>query len=157
MSRPPPPQESRPPPPQESRPPTEEQQRLFTLFAEMERSQPDTLDAAGKRIIELVTGLLGVLFAVIAFGDTFPPPYLVHPLPRFLCLVALACYLAAMFMALRVVQPRDYQFYRHNLDGMREELARIVKHKSSALWWAGVLFFIGSVLLGALVGVIVVG
>ncbi|PDV96796.1 hypothetical protein A9Q02_06125 [Candidatus Chloroploca asiatica] len=57
-------------------PPRAEQQQLAAFFAEAERKQVDFLDEAGKRIIELTTLLLGVLFTVVAFGDTYPPPYL---------------------------------------------------------------------------------
>src|SRR5215213_9662084 len=100
------------PPIIDSTPPTEEQKRLVAFFAEAESKQVDFLDEAGKRIIELTTALLGVLFAVLAFGDTFPPPYLKdNPVSKFLSLSALAMYVIAMLMALRTVQPRDYKLY----------------------------------------------
>lgn len=145
------------PPIIDSTPPTEEQKRLVAFFAEAESKQVDFLDEAGKRIIELTTALLGVLFAVLAFGDKFPPPYLKdNPVGKFLSLSALAMYVIAMLMALRTVQPRDYKLYRHNLAQMRKELDRLVANKQRSLWWAGVLFWLGSAILALLIGSIII-
>jgi hypothetical protein len=144
------------PPILDSTPPTEEQKRLVAFFAEAESKQVDFLDEAGKRIIELTTALLGVLFAVMAFGDKFPPPYLKDNLVgKFLSLVVLACYVIAMLMAFRTVQPRDYKLFRHNLDQMRQELDRLIANKKRALWWAGALFWIGSAILAVLIATII--
>ena len=140
----------------EGSPPTAEQQSLEVFFAEAEKKQVDFLDEAGKRIIELTTLLLGVLFTVVAFGDKFPPPYLVgNPFNKIISLVTLGCYVVAMLLGLRTVQPRDYNRYRYNLDGMREELDRIVANKKHSLWWAGLVFWIGSACLALLIGVII--
>jgi hypothetical protein len=137
-------------------PPTDAQKRLASFFAEAESKQVDFLDEAAKRIIELTTALLGVLFAVVAFGDTFPPPYLLNnPLAKFLSIVTLACYIVAMLLAFRAIQPRDYKLYRMNLDGMRDELDKIISHKKRPLWWAGALFWIASALLAFLIGTII--
>jgi hypothetical protein len=144
------------PPISDSTPPTEEQKRLVAFFAEAESKQVDFLDEAGKRIIELTTALLGVLFAVLAFGDTFPPPYLKdNPVGKLLSLTALAVYVVAMLMALRTVQPRDYKLYRHDLTQMRQELDRLIANKKRSLWWAGVLFWLGSTVLAVLIGTII--
>jgi hypothetical protein len=144
------------PPIVDSTPPTEEHKRLVAFFAEAETKQVDFLDEAGKRIIELTTALLGVLFAVVAFGDKFPPPYLQgNPVGKFLSLTTLACYVIAMLMALRTVQPRDYKLYRHNLDRMRQELDRLIANKKRSLWWAGALFWIGSTILAILIATII--
>jgi hypothetical protein len=53
------------------------------------------------------------------------------------------------------VQPRDYKHYRHNLDGMREELERIIDDKARPLRVAGILFGVGSVLLAVLIGTVI--
>ncbi|MBK9944251.1 MAG: hypothetical protein IPP13_21845 [Kouleothrix sp.] len=144
------------PPIQEGRPLSEEQKRLIAFFADAESKQVDFLDEAGKRIIELTTALLGVLFAIVAFGDKFPPPYLSNnPVAKFLSLTALACYIMAMLLALRTVQPRNYQLFRHNLDRMRQELDRLVANKQRSLWWAGALFWIGSAVLALQIAAII--
>ncbi len=62
-------------------PPSEEDRQLAAFFQQLEHEQLTFLDEAGKRIAELCTALLGVLFAVLALGGTFPPP-LLAALPR---------------------------------------------------------------------------
>jgi len=137
-------------------PPTEEQKRLVALFDEMERKQADFLDQAGKRIIELVTVLLGLLFAVAAFGDTFPPRYLQANAPaRVLTIATLVFYLAALLTGVRVIQPREYRRYRYNLTEMRQVLEEIISFKTRWLKVAGILFMLGSVSLALLIGVII--
>lgn len=144
------------PPILEGSPPTAEQQSLALFFAESEKKQVDFLDEAGKRIIELTTLLLGVLFTVVAFGDKFPPPYLIgNPFNKAIGLTTLGCYVVAMLLGLRTVHPRDYRLYRYNLDAMREELDRIVSNKKRSLWWAGLTFWFGSACLALLIGRII--
>src|SRR5262249_47996332 len=106
----------------------------------------------GKSVVERIAALLAVLFAVTAFGDKFPPPYLQgNAGAKYLTLVTLACYLGAMFMGMRVVQPRSYKLYRYNLTEMRNELDRIVDNKMHSLRLAGVLFWLGSLILAILI------
>ncbi|MBP1466198.1 hypothetical protein EYB53_010820 [Candidatus Chloroploca sp. M-50] len=163
MTKPPPTTRTSPPVPdppvpeiKDGVPPRAEQQQLAAFFAEAERKQVDFLDEAGKRIIELTTLLLGVLFTVVAFGDTYPPPYLAdNPVAKLLSLVILACYVVAMLLGLRTVHPRDYARYRYNLDGMREELDRILANKKRSLFWAGLTFWAGSGCLALLIGIII--
>ncbi|MBN1284116.1 MAG: hypothetical protein JXB47_01820 [Anaerolineae bacterium] len=140
----------------ESAPPDDADRRLLARFDEIEAGQLDLLDAAGKRIVELVTGLLGVLLAVLALGKNFPPPYLAgKPPAQILAIGALAFYLLAMLGGMWVVQPRTYKRYAHNLDLMREELAKIIADKARALRWAGGFFFAGSVCLAALLAAVI--
>ena len=140
------------PPIQAGKPPTDEQKRLVAVFDEMERQQVEFLQEAGKRIIELVTALLGLLFAVMAFGGTFPPAYLQgNDLGKAVAVVTLVFYLAAMGFALRTVQPRKYQLYRHNLTEMRTEFDKIVAEKALSVQFAGACFGLGSVLLAGLI------
>lgn len=143
--------------PLEGKPPSDEQRQLVTLFQELEKNQPEFLDEAGKRIIELTTALLGLLFAVTAFGKDFPPPYLAqHEWARWLAVIVLGLYLAAMFCGLWTVQPRDYKLFRHNLTGMREELDKMIANKSRNLRWAGIFFALGSLaLVGLVAGLII--
>jgi hypothetical protein len=144
------------PPILEGLPLSAEQQRLAAFFADAESKQIEFLDEAGKRIIELTTLLLGVFFTVIAFGDTYPPPYITgHPVAKLISLVVLGCYVVAMLLGLRTVHPRDYKLYRHNLGGMRDELDRILANKRRSLFWAGITFWAGSGFLALLIGVII--
>lgn len=129
-----------------------ELKRLQAIFNDMETKQLDFLDEAGKRLIELITLLLGVLLAIVAFGDNFPPPYLVGNWPtKALSAGTLACYILAMGLALRGVQPRGYAFRRYDPAQMRTELERIIRHKRQSLWWAGLCFWIASLTLALLI------
>jgi len=142
----------------EGREPTQEEKALTALFAEIEKGQIELLDGAAKRVIELNTGLLGVVFALTAFGNQFPPPYLQGNLfAKVGIVLTLICSLGATFFALQVVQPRDYSYNRYRLDEMRSTLADILRKKSWALRRAGFLFFCGSLALGFLIAALVLG
>jgi hypothetical protein len=141
---------------QMSKPPTESQERLNELFDEMDKKQFDFFDQAGKRIIELCTGILGLLFAVIAFGEDFPPPYLeAKPFSQWLAAGVLVLLVLALLCAVLTVQPRKYIFYEHNLTKMREEWEKLFTHKSTWLKRANWLFFAGTGLLAVLIGVLI--
>jgi hypothetical protein len=135
-----------------SRPPTEEELNLRQLFLDLNKGQIEFLDQAGKRIIELVTALLGVLLAVIAFGGSFPPSYLQgDTFLKALSVVTLLLYLLSLSAGVITLQPwvkREY--YAYNLTQMRRVLAEITEHKS--LWGriATYLFLGGSIALGSL-------
>jgi hypothetical protein len=146
------------PPILKSTPLTDEQKRLVAMFDELKKKQLDFLDEAGKRIIELTTGLLGVLFAVSAFGNDFPPPYLKgNPLAQTAVAVTLGLYVASMLCGVFAVQPRDYQYYEHNLSEMRKVLDAIAQYKSRWFTAATILFVLGSLCLALLIGAIIFG
>jgi hypothetical protein len=144
------------PPIIKGRPLTDEEKRLIAILDEMERKGIEYLDQSAKRIIELVTALLGVAVAIIAFGENFPPPYLKDNLfTRTVSSLSLICYLAALLLALWAVHPQNYKKYRHNLNGMNKELQQIMARKRLWVTVSGILFGLGSVLLTVLIGVII--
>ena len=111
----------------------------FCLASKMEKQQVDFLDQAGKRIVELCAALLGVFFAVMALGDTFPPPFLQGNDPaRGLTVVTLAFYLAAMLTGVLAIQPREYRRYRHNLTEMRKVIDEIISRRLIRPSWRSV-------------------
>jgi hypothetical protein len=132
-----------------------EQQRLIALFAELETKQLDTLDAAGKSLIERIATMLAIVFAVIAFGNNFPPAYLSNPLARYLVMAALIAFIFSLYASMRVVLPRNYRLFRNNLTGMRTELDRMIADKVRGVQVAYILFWCGSILLVALTGVLI--
>lgn len=141
----------------QGRPLTDEQKRLNTLFDEMRKGQLAFIDEAGKRIIELSTGLLGVLFVVTAFGKDFPPPYLAaNPNTQWLAILVLAVLVFALLFGVLTVQPRNYAYYEHNLTKMREELERIISYKLFCMRFATWAFFVGTLLLAILIGSLVI-
>jgi hypothetical protein len=143
-------------PMQPGKPLSDSEKRLNALFDEMDKKQLEFLDQAGKRIIELCTGLLGVLFAVVAFGGDFPPPYLQDNLiTQLLVLGVLALLVGALLCAVLTVQPRKYKFYEHNLTEMRREWIQLFTYKSTWMKRANWLFFSGTLLLAVLIAVLI--
>lgn len=104
----------------EGREPAQENKRLVALFDEMEGKQLEVIDEAGKSIIERISTLLAVLFAVTAFSNNFPPPYLKgNQTAKELVIATLLLYLLALGMGILATQPRKYQRYQYRLDKMR--------------------------------------
>jgi len=140
----------------EGKPSDVETKALVTQFQEMEKSQLTFLDETGKRLIELTTAVLGLLFAVIAFGDKFPPAYLQgNNTAKALLMVSIGFYVLAMLVALVAIQPRAYTYNRHEAASMKATLDGIRHYKMRRLSLAGGVFLLGSVALGALIGSIV--
>lgn len=140
----------------EGEPLSAEDRRLLALFDKLEEGQLDFLDGAGKRLIELSSAMLAVLFGVTAFGDKFPPAYLAgNPRVQALAVIVLACYLVTLLAGALAIAPRTYHRSRYNLSDLRRELDRLVAYK---LRWFRVglaLFFAGSLALAVLVGLLV--
>lgn len=132
--------------------------KLKTFFAELEVKQVEVLDASGKSLIERIAALLAVLFAVTAFGNNFPPPYLKgNGLAKGMVVATLALYMTALFMAMLVIRPRFYKLYRYNLTQMKEEVEKMVEFKSRWLYRSGICFWLGSIFLSALIVLIIYG
>lgn len=146
------------PPILDGKPLSEEQIRLNALFDEMKKNQLTFLDEAGKRVVELSTGLLGVFFVVSAFGKDFPPPYLkANPNSQWLAIAVLAIFILALLFGVLTVQPRNYGYYEYNLTQMRKELDKIVGYKSFCMQVATWAFFGGTLLLAVLIGTLILG
>ena len=112
--------------------------------------------AFAQSIIERIATLLAVVFAVMAFGGNFPPKYLVgHAWTKVMVFVVLACYLLSMGLGMLAIQPRSYDLYRENLTRMRRELDRMVAWKKRWVFWAGILFALGTAALAILIALII--
>jgi hypothetical protein len=132
--------------------PAQENKRLVALFDEMEGKQLELIDEAGKSIIERISTLLAVLFAVTAFSNNFPPPYLKgNQTAKELVIATLLLYLLALGMGILATQPRKYQRYQYRLDKMRTELDRMIAYKIRWLSASRWFFAAGSVALAALI------
>jgi hypothetical protein len=133
-----------------------EEERLIETFDELRKGQLEFLDQAGKRIIELSTGLLGLLFAVVAFGDDFPPPYLAgNPTAQWEAVSVLALLVIALLAGVITVQPKRYKFPRADLGRMRQELETILTFKSRWMKVATWAFFLGTGVLALLIGTLI--
>lgn len=106
--------------------------RLLALFDKLEAGSLDTLEAAARQIITLVTGLLGLFFGVLAFKDA--PDYLAFGEVKALAALALGGLLTALFFALDVVTPRGY--HPQDLTDMRSMLQEMLERKRKSLSWA---------------------
>ncbi len=135
--------------------PKAEQVRLKATFDELRKNQLTFLDEAGKRVIEMSTGMLGILFAVVAFGKDFPPPYLQNPLAQALAVLALALFFLALLAGFVCVQPREYRDYPDNLTGMRDELAKHTRWKARWFRAGSILFGLGAFCLACLIAKII--
>lgn len=140
------------------RPLGEEEKQLRAHALELHRRQLEFLDAAGKRFIELATGMLGLLFAVLAFGKDFPPPYLQSsPAARGLLLAALGLFFLSLLSGVICVQPRAYGHFPGNLSAMRGELEKATRYKVRWMHFTSLLFALGALALVALVAWVVMG
>ncbi len=144
-------QQQFPIPVQDTQEPSEEGKRLVALFTDMENKQLDFLDESGKIIIERIATLLAVLFAVTAFGSTFPPPYLKVMYSEVAGITTLLLYLLALGAGLWGIQPRNYRRYTYNVSLLGEELEKMTRHKMLWIRIAAVLFALGTVTLAALI------
>ena len=136
----------------EGEPLTIEQKQLKALLDEIKKNQLNFIDEANKRIIELSTGLLGLLFAVIAFGKDFPPIYLRSNLSiRWLVIFVVIVLILALLSSVLGVQPHKYSYYENNLTEMRKEMNRAIIHKTRWMRIATWLFFLGALLLAVLI------
>ena len=135
---------------------TPEEERLFIMYDELRKGQLGFLDQAGKRIIELSTGLLGILFAVIAFGKDFPPPYLAgNALAQWLSVLVLACLVISLLAGVLTVQPKKYDFPKADLERMKQKLDEIRDFKAQWMKVGTWAFFAGTGLLAVLIGILI--
>lgn len=135
---------------------SEEDNLLIAIMQDMKKGQIDFLDAGAKRLIELISVLLGVLLATLTIGDQYPPDYLSDNIwGKIFALLTLVLYIGAMFGSLMAIQPRRYKFYSYNLTQMKQELEKIIADKSWWLFVGGACFMAGSAALGLLLATLI--
>ncbi|WP_201394685.1 hypothetical protein [Ktedonobacter sp. SOSP1-52] len=135
---------------------SEEGKQLVQIFTDMKSKQLEFLDESGKSMIERIATFLTILFAVTAFSNNFPPPYLKGNAPaKIMVILTLILYLLAMAAALLAIQPRMYDIPRYNVTEMGKQLQHITTYKMRCLRLAGVLFALGSIALALLIVVII--
>ncbi len=126
-----------------------EDKALIDFFAGLRRNSLDTLEAAARQLIGLVTTLLGLFFGVLAFKDE--PAYLNTLTIQVIGTLSALGYLVTLFTALAVVLPRELNIPQYDLTAMRELLADLYKHKSRYLNMAQFSFAFGTLALFALI------
>jgi hypothetical protein len=136
--------------------PSEASQRVNAMLDDMESKQLDSINGAGKSLIERIATFLGVLFGLSILNSTFPPSFLKGNTPvKALLIAALIGYLLAIGAALWATQVRYYHRYTYNATRSQAELTKMIRQKMNWLRLANILFALGTVLLAALLIVIV--
>ena len=149
-------QQQQPLPVYDAHEPSEASKRVNAIFDDMESKQLDTLNDAGKSLIERIATFLGVLFGLSILNNNFPPSYLKGNTPvKALLIAALACYLLAISAALWATQVRSYHRYIYNATRSQAELTTMIRRKVGWLRLANIFFTLATVLLAALLIVIV--
>lgn len=135
--------------------PTPEEVQLLTFFDTAEAKSLEALEAAARQIITLVTGLLGLVFGVLALNQADLPGELAGPLVVALALLTLLGLAAALFAALAVVIPQRHDLRAGSLDDRRLLYGRLLASKSNRLYAATVAFGSGMFMFLALVFILV--
>ncbi|NPA92659.1 MAG: hypothetical protein GXO56_03160 [Chloroflexi bacterium] len=136
---------------QSVRPPRADEDALAGWFEAQRLKSPDTLEAAARQIVSLVTTLLGLLWAVLALGNDQTPAYVGQPLVGWLGVGVVVLLLAALACALAVLYPRRFEVPLHNVAAQRAAFEALMRHKATWLaraWWC---FYCGVALLGVIV------
>jgi len=128
---------------------TPRERALHEWFEKQALASPDTLEAAARTILGLVTGLLGVLFGVLAVKEDPLPSYFRLPVVRWLGVGTVAALLVALVGTLGVVLPRRIQIASARLDQQAEAFQKLMSRKSRWLSVAVIAFGLGLLALGA--------
>ncbi len=127
---------------------TDEERRLRQWFDKQALASPDTLDAAARLLVGLVTGLLTVLFGVLAVAEDPLPAYLGSWAVRLLgawCVLAL---LGALLCGLAALWPRRMAVDAARPGEQAKAFAGLLDRKAGWLKAAAITFGLGVVLLG---------
>lgn len=140
-----------------SRPPTEAEQDVAAWFEKQEGQSVETLEAAARQIIALVTTFFGLVFGLLALGSDKFAAGLQAPGAIRLGGAAVGLLLLALGAALAVVWPRRYTYRESGLDQMRAVYQAIVAAKSGWLQIALILFGLGLAAFAGLILLLLLG
>ena len=132
-----------------SRAETPEEKALRKWFAKQALASPDALEAAARTILGLITGLLGMLFGVLAVASDPLPAYLGLPLARGLGVVTVGALLVALVGTLAVVLPREIKVASARPDQQASAFEVLLARTSRWLTLAVIAFGLGLATLGA--------
>lgn len=131
---------------------TEADRALREWFTEQQGKNLDRLEEGAKTLTQLVVGLYGVLFAILAFSATPPPAYLRDPTVRWLGSVALVAFFLTLLATQAVIYPRAGRYQEANFSSMQRVREGMRRVKVWALRLALLLFLVGMGCLGTLIG-----
>lgn len=130
-------------------PEQQEDRELREWFETQRRGNIERLIAGGQTLIQLITGVYGVLFGVLALNDQ--PAYLKQPTVQWFGSIGVCLFFVALITATTVVVPRRNPYQANNLTELPQVYRDIVKRKATMLMVAQVCFVLG---IGCVVGVI---
>jgi MFS family permease len=122
-------------------------------FDDQEKRNLDRLEEGAKTVTQLVTGLYGVLFAVLALSNQ--PAYLQRPAVRWLGGLGVVAFFASLLAALVTLYPWRATFQQDNLSEMERAYAGMLRRKfwglRVALWtFLAGIGFLGGVIVAVL-------
>jgi hypothetical protein len=127
---------------------TAEEKTLRAWFAEQALASPETLDAAARLLIGLVTGLLTVLFGVLAVAQDPLPAYLGCWCITLLGVVCVVALLVALLAGLMVVFPHRMEVVPAKPGSQEKAFAALLGRKAGWLKVSLIAFGLGAVALG---------
>lgn len=113
-------------------------QRLREWFEAQEKGNIERLESAAQTLIQLITGLYGVLFAVLALNSN--PPYLQAGEAKVLGGITILLFFIGLAAALVVLYPRSYVYQEDNVTLMERTFKKIIERKKDGLMVAVVGF-----------------
>jgi len=122
-------------------PETTEDRDLREWFENQERGNIERLEAGAQTIIQLVTGLYGILFAVLALSDQ--PTYLQKPTVQWPGTVGACAFFGSLLAAMLVSLPRRISYQKDNLTEMQQAHRRLLRQKATLLRTAQIIFLLG--------------
>jgi hypothetical protein len=128
---------------------TTDDRELREWFESQERGNIERLEAGAQTIIQLVTGLYGVLFAVLALSNQ--PAYLQNPIVRWAGTAGVCTFFGSLLAAMLVALPRRISYQKDNLTEMQRVYSRLQGRKATLLRAAQIVFLIGTACLIAVI------
>lgn len=130
-------------------PETSDDGNLREWFDDQQRRSLDRMQDAAKTIIQLASGIYGVLFAVLAFDKD--RAYLQRLSVEIGGTVSMLALFVALVAAYFVVQPRAVSWQEDNLSEMRRVYRAVEQRKSRWLNAALIAFLVGTGALGVVI------
>lgn len=130
-------------------PETAAEREVREWFEHQRRTNLERLEAGAQTLIQLITGVYGVLFAVLALSDQ--PVYLSRSVVVWMGSIGLVVFFAALIAAVMVVIPRPLRYQLDNLTEMQHTYERLVRRKATMLVVAQLGFLLGIACLIAVI------
>lgn len=126
-------------------PETTNDQELREWFEQQERGSIERLETGAQTIIQLVTGLYGVLFVVLALGDQ--PAYLQKPVVQWAGTISVFTFFGSLLASVLATLPRRVSYQQDNLTEMQQAYRQLERWKAGFLRVAQLMFLIGTACL----------